>query len=168
MSDLKILLKYLQKSGYPNPTPDTPTIAKLVDYSIDNFLTDMTNHIGMEGTEDFVNKTFSKLGLMGEGMKIDLGESVGENGSYIYLIIYGFDIVYDEHGNEQDEVWIHYSWGDSHIIHDGEVKTLEDIYDEVDLGTMGEYEEFIDEIEYDCQNDIFNKTGIIIHFDSQI
>lgn len=168
MSNLKTFLKALHKSGYPNPTPDVPTIAKMVSYPIDNFLTDMTNSVGMEGTDDFVEKTFSKLGLMGEGMKIDLSNEVGEEGSYIYLIINGFDIEYDEYGHEQDEVWIHYSWGKSHLIHDGEVKTLEDIYDEVDLGTMGEYDELVDDIQYACQTDIFNKTGFIIHFDSQI
>ncbi len=168
MSNLKTFLKALHKSGYPNPTPDVPTIAKVVNYPIDSFLTDMTNSIGMEGTDDFVEKTLSKLGLMGEGMKIDLSNSAGEEGSYIYLIINGFDVVYDEYGHEQDEVWIHYTWGNSHLIHDGEVKTLEDIYDEVDLGTMGEYGDFIDDIQYACQNDIFNKTGFIIHFDSQI
>ena len=54
------------------------------------------------------------------------------------------------------------------LIHDGEEKTLEDIYDEVDLGTMGEYDELIDDIQYECIQDIFKKTGLIIHFDSQI
>lgn len=168
MSNLKTFLKALHKSGYPNSSPDVPTIAKMIDYPIDNFLSDMTNSVGVEGTNDFVGKTFSKLGLMGNGMEIDLSDEVGEEGSYIYLEIHNFDITYDKFGHEQDEVWIHYSWGKSHLIHDGEVKTLEDIYDEVDLGTMGEYDELVDDIQYACQADIFNKTGFIIHFDSQI
>ena len=168
MSNLKTFLKALHKSGYPNPSPDTPTIAKMVDYPVDFFLKDLVGNIGMEAAHEFVEKTLSKLGLMGEGMKIDLNNSAGEEGSYIYLIINGFDVVYDEYGHEQDEVWIHYTWGNSHLIHDGEVKTIDDIYDEVDLGTMGEYRDFIDDIQYECIHQIFIKTGLIIHFDSQI
>jgi hypothetical protein len=123
--------------------------------------------VGEEKTNEFVNKTFSSLGATySPGIKIDLSDRVGETGSYIYLIINGFDFA--EGDDEYKEVWIHYTWGDSHLIHDGEVKTIEDIYDEVDLGTMGEYDELIDDIQYACQKDIFNKTGFTIHFDSQI
>jgi hypothetical protein len=173
MSNLKTFLKALHKSGYPNPIPDVPTIAKMVSYPIDNFLSDMTNSVGMEGTDNFVEKTFSKLGLMGEGMKIDLSDLVGEPGSYIYLIINGFDLLKDEEPGykftKKDEpVWIHYTWGPNELIHDGESKTLEDIYDDVDLGTMGEYGDLIEDIQYECISQIFKKTGLIIHFDSQI
>ncbi len=164
MSNLKTFLKALHKSGYPNPTPDVPTIAKMIDYPVHFFLKDLVGNIGMEASHEFVEKSFSKLGLKSEGMKVDLSDYVGEEGSYIYLIINGFDIVMDE----EDEVWIHYTWGDSHLIHDGEVKTLDDIYDEVDLGTMGEYDELISDIQYACKYYIFNKTGFTIHFDSQI
>jgi hypothetical protein len=33
---------------------------------------------------------------------------------------------------------------------------------------MGEYDELMDDIQYACHKDIFNKTGFRIHFDSQI
>jgi hypothetical protein len=118
----------------------------------------------MEAAHEFVEKSFSKLGLMSHGMEVDLTNSVGEEGSYIYLIINGFDIQLDD----DEPIWIHYSWGPNELISDGESKTLEDIYDEVDFGTMGEYDELMDEIQYACQKDIFNKTGFRIHFDSQI
>jgi hypothetical protein len=167
MSDLKTFLKVLGKFGYPNTNPDFPTIAKMVDYPPSYFVKDLIANLGVEKTEEFINKTFSTLGLTySPGMKIDLSDSAGEEGSYIYLIIHGFDILSED--SPDDPVWINYSLVDSHLIHDGEIKTLDDIYDEVDLGTMGEYEEFIDEIQYECQKDIFNKTGLTIHFDSQI
>ena len=70
--------------------------------------------------------------------------------------------------DEEDEVWIHYSWGNNKLIHDGEEKTLDDIYDEVDMGDLGEWDEFMDSIQYVCFQTIFKKTGFIIHFDSQI
>ena len=84
----------------------------------------------------------------------------------LIIIIDGFDFA--EGDDEFKEVWIHYTWGDSKLIGDEGPKTLEDIYDEVDLGTMGEYDELIDDIQYECISQIFKKTGLIIHFDSQI
>jgi hypothetical protein len=164
MSNLKTFLKALHKSGYPNTEPDVPTIAKMVDYPVEFFLKDLVGNIGMEAAHEFVEKSFSKLGLMGQGMEVDLSDSVGEEGSYIYLIINGFDIKLDD----AEPIWIHYTWGPNELIHDGESKTLEDIYDEVDFGTMYEYDELMDEIQYACQKDIFNKTGFRILFDSQI
>lgn len=166
MSDIKTFLKALNKSGYPNTSPDTPTVARMVNYDIDLFLEDLVDNIKMKGAADFVEKSFSSLGLMGEGMKIDLSDEAGENGSYIYLIINSFDVVLSE--DEEDEVWIHYSWGNNKLIHDGEEKTLDDIYDEVDMGDLGEWDEFMDSIQYVCFQTIFKKTGFIIHFDSQI
>ena len=164
MSNLKTFLKALHKSGYPNTEPDVPTIAKMINYPLGLFDKDLVDSIGMESSQEFVEKSFSKLGLMGEGMKVDLSDSVGEEGSYIYLIINSFDIELDD----DEPIWIHYTWGPNELIHDGESKTLEDIYDEVDFGTMYEYDELMDEIQYACQKDIFNKTGFRILFDSQI
>jgi hypothetical protein len=168
MSNIKTFLKALNKSGYPNGSPDVPTIAyNLIDYHLTHFLQDLVDNVGMKGADDFVEKTFSSLGLMGEGLKIDLSNEAGEEGSYIYLIINSFDIELSD-SDEPDEVWIHYSWGEDKLIHDGEEKTLEILYDEVDLGTMGEYDEFITIIQDTCQSDVYKKTGFIIHFDSQI
>jgi hypothetical protein len=167
MSNLKTFLKVAQKLGYPNPSPNSLVIANSIDYTLNNLLQYLIMEVGEERANEFVNKTFSSLGTTySPGIKIDLSDRVGETGSYIYLIINGFDFV--EGDDEFKEVWIHYTWGDSHLIHDGEVKTLDDIYDEVDLGTMGEYDELMDDIQYACHKDIFNKTGFRIHFDSQI
>jgi hypothetical protein len=167
MSDLKTFLKVAQKLGYPNPSPNSLVIANSINYNLNNFIGDLIIEVGEERANEFVNKTFSSLGTTySPGIKIDLSDRVGEIGSYIYLIINGFDFV--EGDDEFKEVWIHYTWGDSHLIHDGEVKTLDDIYDEVDLGTMGEYGDLIDDIIYECISQIFKKTGLIIHFDSQI
>jgi hypothetical protein len=167
MSNLKTFLKVAQKMGYPNPSPNSLVIANSIDYTLNNLLQDLMMEVGEEKTNEFVNKTFSSLGATySPGIKIDLSDRVGETGSYIYLIINGYDFV--EGDDEFKEVWIHYTWGDSHLIHDGEVKTIDDIYDEVDLGTMGEYGDFIDDIQYECISQIFKKTGLIIHFDSQI
>jgi hypothetical protein len=167
MSDLKTFLKVAQKLGYPNPSPNSLVIANSINYNLNNFIEDLTIEVGQERANEFVNKTFSSLGATySPGIKIDLSDRVGETGSYVYLIINGFDFV--EGDDEFKEVWIHYTWGDSRLIDDEGPKTLDDIYDEVDLGTMGEYDDLMDDIQYECISQIFKKTGLIIHFDSQI
>jgi hypothetical protein len=167
MSDLKTFLKVAQKLGYPNPSPDSLVIANSIDYTLNNLLEDLITEVGKEKSNEFVNKTFSSLGATySPGIKIDVSDRVGEIGSYIYLIINGYDFA--EGDEEYKEVWIHYTWGNNQLIHDGTGLTLDELYDEVDLGTMGEYEDLIDDIKYECISQIFKKTGLIIHFDSQI
>lgn len=167
MSDLKTFLKVAQKLGYPDPSPNSLVIANSINYNLNNFIEDLILEVGQERTNEFVNKTFSSLGATySPGIKIDLSDRLGETGSYIYLIINGFDFV--EGDEEYKEVWVHYTWGNSRLIGDEGPKTLDDIYDEVDLGTMGEYGDLIDDIQYECIFQIFKKTGLIIHFDSQI
>jgi hypothetical protein len=167
MSDLKTFLKVAQKLGYPDPSPNSLVIANSISYNLNNFIEDLISEVGQERANEFVDKTFSSLdATYSPGIKIDLSDRLGETGSYIYLIINGFDFA--EGDGEFEEVWIHYTWGDSMLIHDGEEKTLDDIYDDVDLDTMGEYDELMDDIQYECIQEIFKKTGLIIHFDSQI
>ena len=167
MSNLKTFLKVVQKLGYPNPSPNSLVIANSIDYTLNNRLEDLITEVGKEKSNEFVNKTFSSLGATySPGIKIDLSDRVGETGSYIYLIINGFDFA--EGDEEYKQVWIHYTWGYNQLIDDEGPKTLDDIYDEVDLGTMGEYSDLIDDIQYECISQIFKKTGLIIHFDSQI
>jgi hypothetical protein len=166
MSNLKTFLKVAQKLGYPNPSPNSLVIANSINYNLNNFIGDLIIEVGEERANEFVNNTFSSLGATySPGIKIDLSDRVGETGSYIYLIINGFDFA---EGDDEKEVWIHYTWGDNKLIDDEGPKTLDDIYDEVDLGTMGEYGDLIDDIQYECISQIFKKTGLIIHFDSQI
>jgi hypothetical protein len=168
MSNIKTFLKALQKSDYPNSSMSVPTIAKFVNYNIDDFLPELHKTIGEEKTEEFIHNTFYKLGASyNPGVEIDLSDEVGESGSYIYLIINGFDIK-SPMFIDDNEVWIHYSWGKSHLIHDGEEKTLDDIYDDVDMGDLGEWDELIDDIQEVCIQTLYEKTGFILHFDSQI
>jgi hypothetical protein len=41
------------------------------------------------------------------------------------------------------------------------------IYDEVDMGDLGEWDELIDDIQEVCIQTLYEKTGFILHFDSQ-
>jgi DnaJ-class molecular chaperone len=77
MSNLKLFLKSLQRSGYPNSKTNVTTIARAVDYDLDFFLTDLLKELGSKKTKDFVGKTFSTLGLTySPGMKIDFTDSI--------------------------------------------------------------------------------------------
>jgi hypothetical protein len=69
--------------------------------------------------------------------------------------------------NLKNQFGYHYSYGDSLLIHDGVEKTLEDLEDEVDMGSMGEFSDYMDEIGYECVGEIIRKTGFVIHYDSR-
>jgi hypothetical protein len=175
MSDLKTFLKALQRSNYPKSEISVHKIAQAVGYDLKNFLSDLHETLGKEKTEEFIQNVFYKLGASYDpGVEIDLSGDVGYPGSYIFLTIKGFDVIWDE-----DEVWIHYSFGANELFvdtgdededEDGGVvgKTLDEIYDDVDMGGLGEFNELLDEIQDAVINSIYKKTGFIIHFDSQI
>jgi hypothetical protein len=163
MIEVKNFLKILQKAGYPNTNPDTITIANAASYPLESFITNLSEEIGMEGTQEFIEKVFSSLGLTYHpGLKLDLGD-----GDYMHLIINDFDLVEGE-GEDITEVWIHYSFGENRLTINETPTTLADIWDEADMGDMGEVGEIEDEIQDEFRDYIYAKTGIIIHFDSQI
>jgi hypothetical protein len=163
MMEVKNFLKILQKAGYPNTNPDTITIANAASYPLESFIKNLSEEIGMEGTQEFIEKVFSSLGLTYHpGLKLELG-----GGDYMHLIINDFDLVEGE-GEDITEVWIHYSFGENRLTINETPTTLADIWDEADMGDMGEVSEIQDEIQDEFRDYIYAKTGIIIHFDSQI
>jgi hypothetical protein len=92
------------------------------------------------------------------------------NGDYVYLIINSISVI---ETHEEDElpfnVWINYSWGDSRIVwgDDDTPLTIEDAYDEIGLGEIGEWDELMDSIKDDITDEVYKRTGFIIHFDAQ-
>ena len=97
------------------------------------------------------------------------------NGDYVYLIINSFDIVeFGENSfrNPYRLPWsveVDYSWGDSGRVwgEDNERITIEDAYDEVGLGEMGEWDELIELIQDDVKLEVYKQTGFMIYFDSE-
>jgi hypothetical protein len=167
--NLTSYLKLLSKIDYPNQSESLSNISKAVDYTPYLFNENLLDTLGVIGVTDFVGKTFSKMGAMSKpGFKVDL-DDVGEDGSYIYLIIDSYKIIQNnEEGYFPFEVWINYSWGDNQLIHDGTGLTLDEIYDEVGLGEVGEYDELLDNIKDNVSYKVFSQTGFEIHFDGQI
>ena len=163
MIEVKNFLKILQKAGYPNTNPDTITIANAASYPLESFIKNLSEEIGMEGTQEFIEKVFSSLGLTYHpGLKLELG-----GGDYMHLIINDFDLVEGE-GEDITEVWIHYSFGENRLTINETPTTLADIWDEADMGDIGEVSDIQYEIQDEFRDYIYTKTGIIIHFDSQI
>ena len=166
--NFKSYLKYLNKIDYPNQTESLLQVSTYVSYSPDEFQNDLLANLGVVGTADFVQRTFSKLGLMSSpGYKVMLDS---DNGDYVHLIIHSFDIIQnDEDGELPFHVWINYSWGDSRLVwgEDDEHVTLEDAYEEVGLGEIGEWDELIDSIHDDVKYEVYKQTEFMIHFDAQ-
>ena len=166
--NFKSYLKYLNKIDYPNQTESLLQVSTYVSYSPDEFQNDLLANLGVVGTADFVQRTFSKLGLMSSpGYKVMLDS---DNGDYVHLIIHSIDIIQnDEDGELPFHVWINYSWGDSRLVwgEDDEHVTLEDAYEEVGLGEIGEWDELMDSIQYDVRYEVYKQTEFMIHFDAQ-
>jgi hypothetical protein len=169
MSFLKPYLKILSSIGYPNQSENLARMSKVVNYTPHQFQEDLLNTLGVIGTTDFVGKTFSKMGAMSSpGYKVEL-EDVGEKGSYVHLIIDSYEVIEThEEGNLPFEVWINYSWGENQIIHDGVPMTIDEIYDEIGLGEVADYDELIDGIMDDVMYKVYIQTGFQLHFDGQI
>ena len=166
--NFKSYLKYLNKIDYPNQTENLLQVSTYVSYSPDEFQNDLLANLGVVGTADFVQRTFSKLGLMSSpGFKVMLNY---DNGDYVHLIIHSIDIIQnDEDGELPFHVWVNYSWGDSRLVwgENDEYVTLEDAYEEVGLGEIGEWDELIDSIQDDVKYEVYKQTEFMIHFDAQ-
>lgn len=161
MSQLKSFLKVLEKYNYPNSKVDVPRLARLSGYNLSSFVEDLEGTIGTQKTFDFIQNTFSKIGLTHDpGLRINLDDYAGDIGSYVYLIVNDFDIIESPEG---PEVWLNYSYGDNSIIHDGEAQTIEDMYEDVGLGDMGEWDEFLDVLGDACSHQLHDKTGFNIY-----
>ena len=171
--EFKQYLKFLKSIDYPNQTENLLSTSKYIDYTPHEFQKDLLSNLGVVGTTDFIQQTFSKLGLMSSpGFKVMLNYG---NGDYVYLIINSFDIVtFDKNSfrNPYRLPWsveVDYSWGDSGIVwgEDNERITIEDAYDEVGLGEIGEWDELIELIQDDVKLEVYKQTGFMIYFDSE-
>ena len=166
--DFKRYLKYLNSIDYPKQTENLLQVSRYIGYDSEEFQNDLLSNLGVVGTSDFVQRTFSKLGLMSSpGFKVMLNH---DNGDYVHLIVHSIDVIQNnEDGELPFNVWVNYSWGDSRLVwgEDDEHVTLEDAYEEVGLGEIGEWDELIDSIQDDVKYEVYKQTEFMIHFDAQ-
>ena len=163
MSNLKTFLKVLSKVGYPNP--DTESIAKMIDYNLEDFLPDLVAELGQEKADEFTEKAINKMSTP-KGIKV--------TNIYDYPKQYAYIDVYNPRldlENDETTVLCNWSWGDTNLLSqddDGNetYKTIEEIGDDVGMGDWAEYDELIDEIKEDCNKLVFKNCGFGIWWDS--
>ena len=162
MSELNRFLRVMNKMGYPSP--DTISIARSMDYDLDNFLPDLVEEVGEERADEFTEKTLEKLSENGKGIRIPLGDN-----KYIYLQIYQSRLDLEE---TETQVLIDWSWGDSKLTgvdEDGNEydATLGELYDNIGMGEWGDWDEMIDNIKNECYDYVRDNCGFGIWFDSE-
>ena len=162
MSELNRFLRVMNKMGYPSP--DTISIARSMDYDLDNFLPDLVEEVGEERADEFTEKALEKLSENGKGIRIPLGDN-----KYIYLQIYQSRLDLEE---TETQVLIEWGWGDSKLTgvdEDGNEydATLDELYDNIGMGEWGDWDEMIDNLKDESYDYIRNHCGFGIWFDRQ-
>jgi len=163
MTDLKRFLNVLTKVGYPNS--DIVSIAKVVDYNLENFLPDLVEEIGQEKADEFTEKALKKMSTP-EGIKIqDLDDP--QQYAYINLLNPRLDL-----DNDETTVLCDWSWGDTNIYFrddDGNesYRTIQEIADEVGMGDWSDFDTMVDDIREDCNQLVFKNCGFGIWWDDQ-
>lgn len=139
MKDFKILLKYLERYGYPNK--NLQSLFNSLDYDSENFLPDLVSYLGQDGAKQFVGKTIEKLNTP-EGIRIDL-EDEGYPNSHVFLKIDHYYVDLDE---AEDSILIEAKWIGGEITHPetGETTTVKQLYHETD---MQEWSDILDMFE---------------------
>jgi hypothetical protein len=163
MSNLKTFLKVLNKVGYPNPQVES--IAKMIDYNLEEFLPDLVAEVGEEKADDFTEKALNKMSTS-DGIKIQDKEDP-EQYAYIKLHNPRLDLE-----NDETTVLCDWTWGDTNIFFrddDGNesYKTIQEIGDELGMGDWSDFDEMVDDIREDCNRLVFKNCGFGIWWDDQ-
>ena len=163
MTDLKRFLNVLTKVGYPNS--DIVSIAKAVDYNLENFLPDLVEEIGQEKADEFTEKALKKISTP-EGIKI---QDLDDPKQYAYIKLLNPRLDLD---NDETTVLCDWSWGDTNIYFrddDGNesYRTIQEIADEVGMGDWSDFDTMVDDIREDCNQLVFKNCGFGIWWDDQ-
>jgi len=163
MSDLKIFLKTLKKVGYPNP--DVVSIAKMINYELEEFLPDLVAELGEEKADEFTQKALNKMSTS-DGIRI---QDKDDPEQYAYIKIYNPRLDLD---NDETTVLCDWSWGHTNLYSQdddvgGTYKTIEDIGEDVGMGDWADYDEMVDDIREDCNKLVYKNCGFGIWWDDQ-
>ena len=158
MGDLKTFLTVMKKYGYPNPKVES--IAKMTSYDLDELLVDMYAKKGWMFTKNFVKQSLIKL--LGEDMEIKMDVSeVAEEGSHVTFKVTPFDFDPEE---TEDGVYSKIDILDSHMVApDGSVKTLDEMYEDMDMGEWSDFDELMTSIEGILISYVHQNTGIWLY-----
>lgn len=162
MSNLKTFLKILNKVGYPNP--DVVSIAKMIDYNLEEFLPDLVAEIGEEKANEFTEKALSKISTK-DGIRIN--NLYDDSNQYAYIKIFNPSLDLD---NDDTTVWCNWSWGETKILHQDDdgtetYKTIQEIGEDLGMGEWADYDELVDNVKEECNQLVFNNCGFGIWWD---
>lgn len=163
MSELNRFLKVLNKVGYPNPS--IHSIAKMIDYNLEEFLPDLVAEIGEEKADEFTEKALNKMSTP-KGIRI---KDKDDSKEYAYIIIHNPRLDLD---NDETTVLCDWEWGDTNILSqddDGNetYKTIEEIGEDLGMGDWADYDDLVDGIRNDCNDIVFNNCGFGIWWDDR-
>ena len=163
MSELNRFLKVLNKVGYPNP--DVRSIAKMIDYNLEEFLPDLVAEIGEEKADEFTQKALNKMSTS-DGIRI---QDKDDPEQYAYIKIYNPRLDLE---NDETTVLCDWSWGHTNLYSQdddvgGTYKTIEDIGEDVGMGNWADYDEMVDDIREDCNKLVFSNCGFGIWWDDR-
>jgi hypothetical protein len=163
MSELNRFLKVLNKVGYPNPS--IHSIAKMIDYNLEEFLPDLVAEIGEEKADEFTEKALNKMSTP-KGIRI---KDKDDSKEYAYIIIHNPRLDLD---NDETTVLCDWEWGDTNILSqddDGNeiYKTIQEIGEDLGMGDWADYDELVDNIRQECNQLVFNNCGFGIWWDDQ-
>jgi hypothetical protein len=163
MSNLKTFLKVLSKVGYPNP--DIQSIAKMIDYNLEEFLPDLVAEIGEEKADEFTEKALNKMSTP-EGIKI---QDLDDPQQYAYIKLHNPRLDLE---NDETTVLSDWTWGDTNIFFrddDGNesYRTIQEISDDVGMGDWDDFDTMVDDIREDCNTLVYKNCGFGIWWDDQ-
>ena len=162
MSNLKTFLKVLSKVGYPNP--DIQSIAKMIDYNLEEFLPDLVAEIGEEKSDEFTEKALNKISTS-DGIRIS--NLYDDSNQYAYIKIYNPRLDLE---NDETTVLCDWSWGETKILYQDDdgtetYKTIQEIGEDLGIGEWSDYDELVDGIKDDCNKLVFSNCGFGIWWD---
>jgi hypothetical protein len=162
MSNVKTFLKVLSKVGYPNP--DIPSIAKMIDYNLGDFLPDLVAEIGEEKSDEFTEKALNKISTS-DGIRIS--NLYDDSNQYAYIKIYNPRLDLE---NDETTVLCDWSWGETKILYQDDdgtetYKTIQEIGEDLGIGEWSDYDELVDGIKDDCNKLVFSNCGFGIWWD---
>jgi len=164
MSDLKRFLKVLNKFGYPNP--NVKSIARMVDYDLENFLPDLVAELGEEKADDFTEKALDKISTP-KGIRIS--NFYDDPNQYAYIHVHNPRLDLDK---DETTVLCDWNWGKTQILHQDEdgnetYKTISEISEDLGMGDWSEFDELVDSIREDLNKFVYANCGFGIWWDDQ-
>ena len=163
MSNLKTFLKVLSKVGYPNPQVES--IAKMIDYNLEEFLPDLVAEVGEEKADEFTQKALNKMSTP-DGIRI---QDKDDPEQYAYIKLHNPRLDLE---NDETTVLCDWNWGDTNIFFrddDGNesYKTIQEIGEDLGMGDWADYDEMVDDIREDCNKLVYKNCGFGIWWDEQ-